>query len=513
MIELDSLLARQPGADVVMALTGIDLSVLSPADAVSLALLVERQIGWLSAVQDEAILAAASPTVQVLEVFTLAGPPDHGVDRIRLEDGIREELATALHWSTGHAHDRLTRARYLAGPLARTHDALAAGTIAPAHVQVIVAHATRLPGGIAVLAGDATDGQRAAFTAACARLQDHVLPVAARGAPARAKAAAQRAVLAIDAAGQARRRANATVHRDAFVFAEDDGLSVLAVRMATEAAHACLAAIDSLAHDDRFPSDCAATIGERRALAAAAMILDTGSGCEGAGGGRSGHRNRVPEPRLRAQLDITIDLDTLLSMQADAGNGAAACDDGADAARGGGGWAELAGAGPVAADVVRDLLADPDVAVTMRRLVTDPITGHLLDLGRTRYRVPYRLREFLTIRDATCRFPGCTRKATRCQIDHARAWNDGGHTNPGNLGPLCLRHHQLKTHGGWTITSSHADGSCVWTSPHGRDHPHEAKRLTAKQHRDNEADTRWREKWGLPSTATDAVSAGDDPPF
>jgi hypothetical protein len=48
--------------------------------------------------------------------------------------------------------------------------------------------------------------------------------------------------------------------------------------------------------------------------------------------------------------------------------------------------------------VVRDLLADPDVAVTIRRLVTDPLTGHLLDYGRKTYEVPQRLREFLIAR-------------------------------------------------------------------------------------------------------------------
>ncbi|MGB4690052.1 MAG: hypothetical protein WBH16_07590, partial [Candidatus Nanopelagicales bacterium] len=38
----------------------------------------------------------------------------------------------------------------------------------------------------------------------------------------------------------------------------------------------------------------------------------------------------------------------------------------------------------------------------------------------------------------------------------------------GNLGALCLRHHQLKTHGGWQLTESKPDGSCTWTSPAGR---------------------------------------------
>jgi len=136
------------------------------------------------------------------------------------------------------------------------------------------------------------------------------------------------------------------------------------------------------------------------------------------------------------------------------------------------GAAEIRGCGAVSADVVRDLLADPNVAVTIRRLVTDPVTGHLLDYGRTTYDIPEQLRRYLIARDRTCRFTGCNRKADRCQIDHAIAWDDGGETSPANLGALCTRHHQLKTHGGWTISTSTKDGSCTWHSPQGRRYDH-----------------------------------------
>ena len=122
--------------------------------------------------------------------------------------------------------------------------------------------------------------------------------------------------------------------------------------------------------------------------------------------------------------------------------------------------------------MVRALLTDPDVAVTIRRLVTDPLTGHLLDHGRRTYAIPDRLREFIVARDRTCRFPGCARRADRCQIDHAQPWDDGGSTSPDNLGALCVRHHQLKTHAGWQITHSRPDGGCTWTSPHGRVYEH-----------------------------------------
>ncbi len=45
--------------------------------------------------------------------------------------------------------------------------------------------------------------------------------------------------------------------------------------------------------------------------------------------------------------------------------------------------------------------------------------------------------------------------------------------SPNNLGALCKLHHQHKTHAGWTITASSADGSCAWRSPLGRTYEHE----------------------------------------
>jgi hypothetical protein len=155
---------------------------------------------------------------------------------------------------------------------------------------------------------------------------------------------------------------------------------------------------------------------------------------------------------VRAHLDLVTDLPTFLGLSD--------------------GSVELKGSGPVGVDVLHGLLADPLVAVTMRRLVTDPLTGRLLDYGRRTYAVPQALRDFIVARDRVCRFPGCRRKASLCQLDHAIAWDDGGHTSPANLGALCVRHHQLKTLGGWGITSSHADGSCEWRSPHGRQYEH-----------------------------------------
>jgi hypothetical protein len=128
----------------------------------------------------------------------------------------------------------------------------------------------------------------------------------------------------------------------------------------------------------------------------------------------------------------------------------------------------LGGPNTISAAAVRELLADPAIPTSLRRLLTDPVTGHLLDRGRTTYAVTGALRDFLVARDVTCRHPGCTRPAARCQVDHAVEWSDAGSTDTANTGLLCIRHHQLKTHGGWQIIESRPDGSCTWRSPTGR---------------------------------------------
>jgi hypothetical protein len=53
---------------------------------------------------------------------------------------------------------------------------------------------------------------------------------------------------------------------------------------------------------------------------------------------------------------------------------------------------QLAGSGPVPAEMARRLAADP--TGSWRRLLTDPATGALLDVGRTSYRPPAALDEF-----------------------------------------------------------------------------------------------------------------------
>jgi hypothetical protein len=83
------------------------------------------------------------------------------------------------------------------------------------------------------------------------------------------------------------------------------------------------------------------------------------------------------------------------------------------------------------------------------------------------YQVPVRLREFVNLRDLTCRFPTCRQPAWHCDADHTRPYDQGGLTCLCNLGPLCRFHHQLKQHPRWHLDQS-APGNFIWTTPTGR---------------------------------------------
>ncbi len=85
------------------------------------------------------------------------------------------------------------------------------------------------------------------------------------------------------------------------------------------------------------------------------------------------------------------------------------------------------------------------------------------------YRPPGKLRELVVIRHRTCGFPGCRRPARRCDLDHTRAYDQGGKTCECNLEALCRAHHQAKQVPGWGL-SQPQPGVLIWRTPHGREY-------------------------------------------
>lgn len=115
------------------------------------------------------------------------------------------------------------------------------------------------------------------------------------------------------------------------------------------------------------------------------------------------------------------------------------------------------------ASLARETAADG----VWRRLVTDPLSGTLLDYGRTTYHPPTGLADHIRARDLYCRAPGCRRKAADAELDHVVAWSDGGTTSEKNLGAYCTHGHRIKTYApGWKVHAN-PDGSLTWTTPTG----------------------------------------------
>ena len=142
-------------------------------------------------------------------------------------------------------------------------------------------------------------------------------------------------------------------------------------------------------------------------------------------------------------------------------------------------------------------------AHTYRRMVTDPVTGHLLDRGRT-YRAD-DVRDFVLARDGRCRLPICgIQHPDRLQADHATE-HPAGATSAANLGALSTTHHQLKTNGYLRITDSAADGSATLRTLWGQ------RILIPPRAYLNEPDTTgWTPTPPAPAAPADA---DDDPPF
>jgi len=138
--------------------------------------------------------------------------------------------------------------------------------------------------------------------------------------------------------------------------------------------------------------------------------------------------------------------------------------------------AHLTGYGAITAETARRLAADR--SGTWRRLLTDPDTGQLLDIGARHYRPPHRIRDFVNDRDDTCALPTCNQPGYRCEYDHIRPFSRGGRTSRSNGALTCRRHNNSKNGTGWTYLLNE-DGSFSWTTGTGhryRGHPPE--RLT-----------------------------------
>ena len=446
------LLTAAPGIDTLTSLSAINPFDLPAAARIDYLSALERQISWLQAMMQRAIVAVAGEEGSKSEdMFT-------GVD-----DAEREDVATALRMSTGTAQIRIDVARTLVNHLPNVCSALAMGEISPAHATVIARES----------ASAIRDGMGPAHIYS---IEQSALAYAEFHTPTQVanKVRTTIAKLAPEPFEEIAERARDT--RRVSCFREVDGLSTIVAILPAEDAQIVMKAIENFIHAQVANESITLNAqGVRGAGRADAGVGAVGVGAsDGAAGADSANDSEVQPGQHRSMdmkradaltsiaawslqqstvdvklhrrpvtVNVTIDLPTLLGLAENPG--------------------QLAGYGAIPASVARALASDGK----WQRFITDPQTGTLLDFGRESYEPPQALVDFLIARDRTCRFPGCRQSAARADLDHAKSWESGGETSAANLGALCRRHHRLKTHGGWKL-KSHSDGACTWTSPLGK---------------------------------------------
>ena len=229
----------------------------------------------------------------------------------------------------------------------------------------------------------------------------------------------------------------------------EDGMSWIEGYVPDEVAAAVKATLDAgAASIKQEHADDGRTMGARRvdvlaALAFAAIAAGRIGGCAACGEGvkLAGAQHRP------VAVNVTVPAGSLLGLDDQPG--------------------ELAGFGPITAATARQLAAGG----VWRRILTDPASGTVLDVGRTRYRPPAPLAEHILLRDVTCVWPGCARPAmaTGVDIDHVLDWALGGKTADHNLGPFCEKHHIDKHNSRWQV-SQPEPGRFEYISPTG--HPY-----------------------------------------
>ncbi len=133
--------------------------------------------------------------------------------------------------------------------------------------------------------------------------------------------------------------------------------------------------------------------------------------------------------------------------------------------------AVLDGYGPIPASMARRLVAEG--AGSFLRVLTDPRDGAPLEIGRTSYRVPKAMRQWLRLRDGRCPFPGCNNQSLDNEADHLLAWSEGGGTGITNLSQPCRQHHRLKHTTPWKPVTATRHTPPGWISPAGRTYPSE----------------------------------------
>jgi len=225
------------------------------------------------------------------------------------------------------------------------------------------------------------------------------------------------------------RHVTANAERGVWSEHDRDGMGWLSARLSSEKLSLVMASIDRLAFDLFSAADETRTMAQLRAD----ILSDLLTGANTASG-------------AGVTVALTIPVMTLLGHSIEP--------------------AMLEGVGPIPLSTARELAAD---APSITRLLTHPITGTVLGMDPHQYRSSAALKRFLALRDVTCDFPGCGRRAAHCDLDHTEAWAEGGLTTADNLSHRCRSHHTMKHQTKWRVERPPGSERAVWTSPTGHE--------------------------------------------
>ena len=268
---------------------------------------------------------------------------------------------------------------------------------------------------------------------------------AATLAPARFRARARAVREKLQAQTLTERHEAAHAHRGVWTEIDRDGMGWLHAHLSAEKLAMVGATLDGIAFGLFTETDEYRTMAQLRADVLSDLITGTSdarAGTTGAGGTCT--TGSCTRPAVGVTVALTIPILSLLGQSDEP--------------------ALLEGVGPIDIETARRLCA---TAPSITRLLTDPVTGSILQMDPRQYRVPAALKRWLAIQQVTCDFPGCGRRAAHCDLDHTQAWADGGTTTAGNLSHRCRKHHTMKHQTKWRVEKPPGSKRAVWTSPTG----------------------------------------------
>ena len=390
----------------------VELLALTPADRPTAAL-AELDASRLSAAarvdllellhQQQNWLEAA--TTRVLAAIEDADPSGQGLSQ--------EVVSLALLVPLRTAQNKLKTAHSLVHELPVTMGLLERGRISGRHAEAVVQAGWRLP--------------RELLPA----LEDRIAEQAPEQTLPRFRQTLRRAAIWLDPATAEERHERAAADRRVGFQPAEDGMVELPVLLPAAQGQSVFTRLTAAAR--LLPPADPRSMDQKRADLLVEAVL-SGLPLDALPAGQ-GHR---------PSIQVTVSADTLLGLDDDP--------------------AELAGYGPITAQAARRLAADR--SGSWRRLLTDPDTGHLLDISPHRYRPGRRLKDFVTARDSGCVFPTCNQPGYRCDYEHIQPFGRGGPTSRRNGALACRRHNNCKIGTGWSYQPN-PDGSFTWTTATG----------------------------------------------